>query len=70
MDPSAGTLDPLQLATILTLLSDETIDNMSLEKLQKKLQSSFNTNDHIKVCKANYSTFRAFLVENSSFYIF
>ena len=50
MDPNAGTLDPLQLATILTLLSDETIDNMSLEKLQKKLQSSFNTNDHIKVC--------------------
>ena len=50
MDPSAGTLDPLQLATVLTLLSDETIDNMSLEKLQKKLQSSFNNNDHIKVC--------------------
>ena len=62
MDPSAGTLDPLQLATILTLLSDETIDNMSLEKLQKKLQSSFNTNDHIKVCQAICSTCRAFLV--------
>ena len=44
-----GTLNAFQLATLLTFLSDETVDNTSLETLQKKLHSAFNSKDHIKV---------------------
>ena len=49
MESNPGTLNAFQLATLLTFLSDDTVENTPLETLQKKLNSAFNTKDHVKV---------------------
>ena len=49
MDSNPGTLNAFELATLLTFLSDDTVENTPLETLQKKLNSAFNTKDHVKV---------------------
>ena len=49
MVSNPGTLNAFELATLLTFLSDDTVENTPLETLQKKLNSAFNTKDHVKV---------------------
>ena len=49
MGSNPGTLNAFELATLLTFLSDDTVENTPLETLQKKLNSAFNTKDHVKV---------------------
>ena len=44
-----GTLNPHQLAQLLSLLSDDAVDNTTLDALQKKLACSFIAGDFLKV---------------------
>ena len=57
-----GTLNPHQLAQLLSVLSDESVDNTTLDSLQKKLSRSFIAGDSMKV--RNHFTFTGV----SSFY--
>ena len=50
-----GTLNPHQLAQLLSVLSDESVDNTTLDSLQKKLSRSFIAGDSMKV--RNHLTF-------------
>jgi len=47
-----GTLNPHQLAQLLSVLSDESVDNTTLDSLQKKLSRSFIAGDSMKVASA------------------
>ena len=44
-----GTLNPHQLAQLLSVLSDESVDTTTLDQLQKKLSRSFIAGDSMKV---------------------
>ena len=44
-----GTLNPHQLAQLLSVLSDESVDTTTLDQLQKKLNRSFIAGDSMKV---------------------
>ena len=44
-----GTLNPHQLAQLLSVLSDESVDTTTLDNLQKKLSRSFIAGDSMKV---------------------
>ena len=57
MESNPGTLNAFQLATLLTFLSDDTVENTALETLQKKLNSAFNTKDHVKVSSYIFYSF-------------
>ena len=46
-----GTLNPHQLAQLLAVLSDDSVDNTTLDSLQKKLSRSFIAGDSMKVRK-------------------
>ena len=58
-----GTLNPHQLAQLLSVLSDESVDNTTLDSLQKKLSRSFIAGDSMKV-RNHFTVTRA-----SSFYV-
>jgi len=47
-----GTLNPHQLAQLLSVLSDESVDTTTLDQLQKKLSRSFIAGDSMKVASA------------------
>ena len=51
-----GTLNPHQLAQLLAVLSDDSVDNTTLDSLQKKLSRSFIAGDSMKVRKNLFVT--------------